>query len=122
MAAFKRFEEIIAWQKARVMVHEIYVICETGRISKDFGLKDQLTRAAISSMSNIAEGFGRGSDKEFVRFLDYSWASICEVQSLLYAILDNKWIPQETFDSLYKHADEVASMVAGLSAYLKKRT
>jgi four helix bundle protein len=122
MASIKRFEDILAWQKARVLVHDIHQICETGKLSKDFRLRDQLTSAAVSSMSNIAEGFGRKNDKEFIRFLDYSWGSITEVQSLLYVILDNNSIQQDIFDKLFAQASEVASLIAGFSSYLQNNT
>ena len=120
MASIKRFEDILAWQKARVLVHDVYQICETGKLSKDFRLRNQLTSSAVSAMSNIAEGFGRKNDKGFIRFLDYSWGSISEVQSLLYAILDNNSISQEIFDKLFAQASEVASLVGGFSSYLQK--
>lgn len=110
----------MAWQKARVLVHDVYKICESGKLSKDFRLRDQLTASAVSTMSNIAEGFGRKNDKEFVRFLDYSWASVSEVQSILYVILDNNSISPETFDKLFVQASEVASLIAGFSSYLQK--
>src|SRR5579872_4666635 len=118
MATITRFEDILAWQKARVLVHDIYQICESGKLSKDFRLRDQLTSASVSVMSNIAEGYGRKNDKEFIRFLDYSWGSISEVQSLLYTILDNNSISKETFDNLFAQASEVASLIAGFSNYL----
>src|SRR5579872_5353600 len=120
MATITRFEDILAWQKARVLVHAVYQICETGKLTKDFRLRDQLTSSAVSVMSNIAEGFGRKNDKEFIRFLDYSWGSVSEVQSLLYVILDNNSIQQEIFDKLFPQASEVASLVAGFSSYLQK--
>ena len=112
----------MAWQKARVLVRDIYDVCESGKLSKDFRLRDQITSAAVSVMSNIAEGFGRKGDKEFIRFLDYSWGSISEVQSVLYATLDNKSISQETFDKLYSQTSEVAALIAGFSTYLQKNT
>jgi four helix bundle protein len=88
MATIKRFEDIEAWQKARELVRQVYQICNGSRLSKDFGLRDQLCRAAVSSMSNVAEGFSRNSDKDFARFLDIAKGSVLEVQSLLYVALD----------------------------------
>lgn len=120
IAAITRFEDILAWQKARVLVKKVYDVCDSGKLKKDFGLKDQLCRAAVSSMTNIAEGFGRKNDKEFIRFLDYSWGSTHEVQSLLYVAFDNESISQEIFDTLYNDANEVASLIAGFSNYLQK--
>jgi four helix bundle protein len=92
MAAIKRFEEIKAWQKARVMVREVYKACAAGTLSKDYGLKDQICRAAVSSMSNIAEGFGRNSNKDFAHFLDIARGSAMETQSLLYVALSRSLI------------------------------
>lgn len=82
MATIRRFEDVQAWQKARELVQEIYRICSDGRLSRDFGLKDQLLRAAVSSMSNIVEGFARSSDKDFAHFLDIARGSVFEVRWL----------------------------------------
>ena len=100
MAAFKRFEEIHAWQKARQLVVAVYKVTDDGRLSKDFGLKNQLCRAAVSTMSNIAEGFGRKSNKDFAHFLDVSRGSALEVQSLLYVALDICYIAEDEFNRL----------------------
>ena len=119
MAAIKRFEEIKAWQKARVMVREVYKACAAGTLSKDYGLKDQICRAAVSSMSNIAEGFGRNSNKDFAHFLDIARGSAMETQSLLYVALDVCHIKQETFDHLYAFAEETPALIIGFSSYLR---
>ena len=111
MAAIKRFEEIKAWQKARVLVREIYKSCAAGTLSKDYGLKDQICRAAVSSMSNIAEGYGRNSNKDFTHFLDIARGSAMETQSLLYVALDVCHIKQETFDHLYALAEETSALI-----------
>ncbi len=94
MAAIERFEDIQAWQRARELVREIYRTCAEGRLSKDFGLRDQLCRAAVSSMSNIAEGFAKKSDRDFAHFLDIARGSAIEVQSLLYVALDVGYITE----------------------------
>lgn len=91
MAKFERFEDILAWQKARVLVSEIYKTSNDGKFARDFGLKDQIRRAAVSIMSNIAEGFARRTNKEFTRFLYISHGSVAEVQSLLYVALDQQY-------------------------------
>ena len=120
MAAIRRFEDIGAWQKARELVREVYNTCADGRLSKDFGLRDQLCRAAVSSMSNVAEGFSRNSDKDFAHFLDIAKGSALEVQSLLYVALDVNYIGKEEFDRLYELADKAASFVSRLIMYLCK--
>ncbi len=121
MATIERFEDIQAWQKARELVREIYRTCAAGRLSKDFGLKDQLCRAAVSSMSNIAEGFARKGDREFAHFLDISNGSAIEVQSLLYVALDVGYVEKTEFERLYKISDETASLIGGFTSYLRKR-
>lgn len=83
MATFKKFEDIQAWQKARRLTTRIYSITTSGRFSQDYGLRNQVQRASVSIMANIAEGFGRHSDKEFANFLSISHASVSEVQSHL---------------------------------------
>jgi len=81
MAAAKRFEELRVWQSARIMVQQVYQITREGSFARDFGLRDQIQRAAVSVMSNIAEGFHAGSNAEFLRFLRYARRSLAEVQS-----------------------------------------
>jgi len=120
MGKITRFEDIQAWQKARELVREIYKISNTGRFNRDFGLLDQIRRAAVSSMSNIAEGYGRKSDRYFAHFLDIAPASALEVQSLLYVALDLEYIEKEEFRKLYHLADECISVIAGFSSYLRK--
>ena len=121
VAAFKRFEEIQAWKKARELVQEIYRTSSSGAFGKDFGLKDQIRRAAVSSMSNVAEGFARKGNIDFARFLDIARASAVEVQSLLYVALDVGFIDKNRFEGLYWMADETISIIAGLTSYLRKR-
>jgi four helix bundle protein len=115
----QRIEEIHAWQKARELVQEIYKTCADGSLARDFGLGDQLRRAAVSSMSNIAEGFGRKSDREFTRFLDIDRGSVVEVQSLLYVALDVYYIDRREFERLNRIADDTASLIGGLTTYLR---
>ena len=121
MPAIRRFEDIEAWQKARELVREVYKTCAEGRLSKDFGLRDQLCRAAVSSMSNIAEGFSRNSDRDFAHFLDIAKGSVLEVQSLLYVALDIGYIGNDEFERLYELTDKTASLIGGLIVYLRKR-
>lgn len=121
MAGIKRFEEILAWQKARELVRETYRVCGIAPFSKDFGLKDQICRAAVSSMTNVAEGFGRKSSKDFAHFLDVARGSTLEVQSLLYVARDLKYIQTTEFETLYKIAEETISLIAGFTSYLRNQ-
>jgi four helix bundle protein len=122
MATIRRIEDIQAWRKARELVREIYRTCAEGALKRDFGLRDQICRAAVSSMSNVAEGFGRKSDKDFARFLDMARGSVVEVQSLLYVALDVHYIDEREFQRLNGLADETASLVGGLTSYLRGRS
>jgi len=88
MATFNNFEDIEAWQKARQLTKRIYEITKKGALAKDYGLKDQIRRASVSIMSNIAEGFERGGNKEFIQFLSTAKGSSGEVRSQLYVIVD----------------------------------
>ncbi|MFN8008339.1 MAG: four helix bundle protein [Terriglobia bacterium] len=120
MATIKRFEDIKAWQRARDLSKAVYQTSSSGGFAGDFGLKDQFRRAAVSVMSNIAEGFARKGDRDFARFLDISRGSSVEVQSILYVALDAGYIKKEEFEKLFKMADEVVSMISGLSSYLRR--
>lgn len=120
MATFKRFDEMHAWQSARELVKLIYNATKQNDFSRDFALRDQIRRAAISVMSNIAEGFGSGSDAEFVRFLGYARRSVSEVQSQLYAALDQDYISSEEFDELYLKANIAERQINALIGYLAR--
>ena len=121
MSSITRFEDVQAWQRARELVREIYKTCAEGRLSRDFGLRDQLCRAAISSMSNVAEGFAKKSDRDFAHFLDIARGSVVEVQSLLYVALDVGYIEKDEFEKLYELAEATASFIGGFTSYLRKR-
>ena len=118
--AASSFEDILAWQKARVLVREVYRTAGTEPLAKDWGLRNQICRAAVSVMSNIAEGFARKNDKEFARYLDIARASGTEVQSLLFVALDIGYIEQARFGELAGLAREAISLIAGLTAYLRR--
>lgn len=120
MNKIERFEDIIAWQRARVLTKEIYASTRIGQFAKDYGLKDQIQRASVSTMSNIAEGFERGGDREFIQFLSNSKGSCGEVKSQLYVALDQSYISTEGFGELYAKADEVSRLVGGFMAYLQQ--
>jgi four helix bundle protein len=116
-----RFEDIVAWQKSRELVRSVYSLTNQSEgFSRDFGLKDQIRRAAVSSMSNIAEGFGRRGDKEFANFLNIAAGSITEVQSQLYIALDLGYVEQQDFDVNYALADEASRLLTNFMKYLYK--
>jgi four helix bundle protein len=120
MSKIQKFEDVLAWQKARELTREIYTHAKAGLFAKDFGLRDQIQRAAVSIMGNVAEGFDRGGDKEFIQFLSISKGSCGEVKSHLYVALDQQYVNSTQFDRLYKSADEVGRLLAGFMAYLKQ--
>lgn len=120
MSKIQKFEDVLAWQKARELTREIYTHARAGLFAKDFGLRDQIQRAAVSIMGNVAEGFDRGGDKEFIQFLSISKGSCGEVKSHLYVALDQQYVNSTQFDRLYKSADEVGRLLAGFMAYLKQ--
>ena len=120
MASIERFEDIEAWQKARELTREIYRITNQGAFVKDFGLRDQIRRAAVSIMSNIAEGFGRGGNKEFIQFLSTAKGSASEVEAQLYVALDAEYITEDQFQQLYGLAQSSGKMIGGFIRYLQK--
>ena len=121
MSSIKRFEDIVAWKRARQLVMEIYLACSTGEFNRDFDFKDQIRRAAVSSMTNVAEGFGRKTNKDFAHFLDQARGSTLEDQSLLYVACDLNYIGPVEFDRLYGMATETLALIAGLTSYLRRR-
>ncbi len=121
MANIDKFEDIIAWQKAKEAVKKIYEICnESSKFKRDFVLSNQIQKATISIMSNIAEGFGRSSDKEFANFLNIAKGSICEVQSQLYIAFGLGYIDKEKFDNLYQFLLEIGKLLTNFRKYLRK--
>ena len=120
MSGFQRFEEIEAWQKARELTKLIYALSNDGQFMRDFGLRDQIRRASVSIMSNIAEGFGRGGNKEFIQFLSIAKGSASEVQAQIYVALDASYITQEQFQQLYDLTKSTGNMIGGLIRYLSK--
>lgn len=121
MPPVNRFEDLIAWQKARLLARDIYVTTQTGRFAKDFGLSGQIQRAASSVMFNIAEGFDRGSRAEFHQFLSIAKGSCAEVRAQLYLALDVGYLTDEEFSKLQASAEEVARLVAGLRTAVQKQ-
>lgn len=120
MAKIERFEDVEAWQEARKLVNRIYTLTREKDFSRDFALRDQIRRASGSVMHNIAEGFGAGSDKEFVRFLRYALRSAIETQSQLYTALDQKYVSQKAFEDIYQHVEKTKGKIHGFIGYLIK--
>jgi len=116
----QRFEDIQAWQEARKLVRMIYSITSKELFSKDFGMRDQIRRASVSVMANIAEGFDCESKVEFARFLGIARRSAVEVQSLLYAALDTEYINQNEFELHYEQARKAKALVGGFKRSLTK--
>jgi len=120
MATINNFEELKVWQKARILCQEVYELIEKERFCRDYKLKDQLNGSSGSVMDNIAEGFGRQGNNEFINFLTISNGSALEVKSQLYRALDRKYITAEKFDALEKLIEEINKMIAALIIYLGK--
>jgi four helix bundle protein len=120
MARISRFEDLEVWRDARKLVGCVYETTGKGILSKDFGLKDQLQRAAVSIMSNIAEGFERGNRKEFIWFLNIAKASAAEVRSLAYVAYDIKYINDGTFQVMNDSVSSLSRQISGFIKYLKK--
>ena len=114
MATIKRFTEIVAWQKGRELVNEIYRLTRAGAFAKDWGLKDQIQRAAVSICSNIAEGFERSGNKEFPHFLWIAKGSTGEVASQLYHAKDNGYIEDAVFEELQERLKLISAMLYNL--------
>ena len=119
MALIRKFEDIVAWQEARKLVKMVYEITSRGEFSKDFGLRDQIRRASVSTMTNIAEGFDCESNVEFARFLVIARRSSVEVQSLLYAALDVGYTNQGTLKTYYEQAFKTKGLINALKRSLK---
>lgn len=117
----KRFEDLIAWQKARELTTKIYRITSKGDFSKDFGLRDQIRRASVSIMSNLAEGFERGGRPEFHQFVVIAKGSCAEVRSQLYVALDVEYITRNKFKEIMNIANEVSRIIGGLRSSLQKQ-
>jgi four helix bundle protein len=120
MATFKKFEEIEAWKKARELTKEVYKVSNRTPFSKDFSLRDQIRRATISVMSNIAEGYDRSGTGEFIQFLATAKGSAAEVRCQLYVALDQSYIDDTQFDFISSLAADTANMIGGLMAYLRR--
>jgi len=115
-----KFEDIEAWKLSRELTQHIYKAVKAANFSKDYSLKDQLCRASVSVMSNIAEGFNAGSNAEFIRFFAYAQRSCSEIQSQLYIALDQAYISQKLFDDIYDLSSRTSSKIGAFIKYLKR--
>ncbi|HUR70774.1 MAG TPA: four helix bundle protein [Candidatus Limnocylindrales bacterium] len=116
----KYFEDLEIWKDARVLTRAIYQLTSDSRFSKDFGLRDQIRRAAVSIMSNIAEGFERGGNQEFIQFLYVAKASCAEVRSQLYVAMDQSYLAQKDGEELAMSFKRLSIMISNLMDYLKR--
>ena len=121
MATWKQFEDIEGWQKAHELALAVYDCSESGKFFKDYGLRDQIRRAAVSVMANIAEGFERGGNAESARFLSMAKGSAGEVDALLYIAVARAYIPREEFDKLRALVKSTKHLLGGLISYLRSR-
>ena len=120
MATIKRFEDIQAWQKARELTRMIYQVTGRSAFQQDWSLRDQIRRAAVSVMSNIAEGFERGGDREFIQFLSIANGSAGEIRAQLYVALDAGLLTQQDFQELQDEATSIGSLIGGFMKYLQE--
>ena len=121
MSKIENFEELHCWQAARVLVKDVYRFSADGKLETDYDVRGQLRRAALSAMNNIAEGFGRFGDKEFIRFLDIAQSSVQEVQSMLYVLSDLSYLPEDRIQSLRTQANSTKNLTLGLIKYLRSK-
>jgi four helix bundle protein len=121
MGTLKRFEELECWQEARGLVRLIYDLTKKDGFKKDADLKGQVRRSAVSSMANIAEGFHRNTNKDFMKFLDYSRSSVAETLSHCYVAFDQSYIQEKELDTVKQQTDLVWKKVNGFIAYLNRR-
>ena len=122
MASIKRFEDLECWQEARVLVKKVYELTHKKKFAGDFELKNQIRRSAVSTMANTAEGFHRNSNKDFLKFLDYSRSSIAETLSHAYVALDQGYIEDAEMEALKQQSDLVWKKVNNLISYLNRKS
>jgi four helix bundle protein len=119
MATIERFEELDCWQTGRQLTRKVYRVSSSGQFSKDFPLRDQMRRAAISVMSNIAEGFESRTRPLFIEFLGRAKGSAGELRSQLYAALDAEYVSRDEFNEVRDLAEKASSQISRLTAYLR---
>jgi four helix bundle protein len=117
----QRFEDLIAWQKARELTKKVYEITGTGGFARDFGLRDQVRRSSVSIMANVAEGFERARQSEFHQFLSIAKSSCAELRSHLYVAHDANYIDAKMFNDLMELAREVSLILGGLRSAVQRR-
>ncbi|HET6670855.1 MAG TPA: four helix bundle protein [Pyrinomonadaceae bacterium] len=122
MARIERFEDIRSWKKSRELTKQIYEITSQGDFKRDFGLRDQIRKASVSILSNIAEGFERGGDQEFLQFLAVAKGSCGEVRAQLYVAYDQGYLARDKFELLSKSAQEVSGLISAFMRYLRQST
>ncbi|MEX0609579.1 MAG: four helix bundle protein [Balneolaceae bacterium] len=120
MSKIEKYEDLKCWQQSRVLVNQVYEIIAVSKLKTEFALVDQLKRASISVMTNIAEGFSRYHRKDFIRFLDYAQSSAKEVKSLLYIVVDQKMTSQERVKEIQNNCDHCSAMILALIKHLNK--
>jgi four helix bundle protein len=120
MTTIRRFEDIRAWQTARELTRRIYEVSRQGPFARDYGLRNQMQRATVSIMSNIAEGFESDTQAQFIKFLGHAKASAGEVRAQLYVALDVGYIDQDAFEALFDLADKASRQLSAFMSYLKR--
>jgi four helix bundle protein len=120
MAAITRFQDLDCWRKARELENYVFILTQKSDFSRDFGHKGQINNATGSAMDNIAEGFGRGSNKEFLNFLIYAKASTLEAESQIIRASDRKYITEHEFEVAFKKAEETVSSITNFMNFLRK--
>ncbi|HUR47876.1 MAG TPA: four helix bundle protein [Candidatus Saccharimonadales bacterium] len=119
MAKAEKFEDLFVWQEARALRKEIYKCTRKSEFYKDYETRGQIRNAALSVMNNIAEGFERGTNKEFAQFLNIAKGSVGEVRSILWAALDEEYISQNDFQALHEHCIVVSRRISKFITYLQ---
>ena len=119
MSKIEKFEDLIAWQKSKIFVVKVYSVTGEGQFAKDFGLRDQIRRASVSIVSNIAEGFERKGNKEFLQFLFIALGSVAELKTQLIIANELNYISQDKFNELNENCIEIQKIIKGLVSYMK---
>ena len=121
MAKIERFEDLECWKESRILVKQIFTVCRDNKMDNDFDTKGQLRRAALSIMNNIAEGFGRFSNKQFIQFLGYSEGSATETKSMFYVLNDMEYVERKKIKEMHNQVDKTRKLTLGLLKYLRTR-